>query len=101
MGARGPIPSIRLPVEPLWDYVARNFYDHVADACTGEIRPGNISLFVGGHRTNHRVWIKSGGIPLHRADRICADLNIHPTSIWPDFHDRKEDQQCLSRPSTN
>lgn len=27
------------------------------------------------------------GVPLHQADRIAIALDLHPSNIWPDFHE--------------
>lgn len=99
----------RLPLRPLENYL-RTHCEQVLrepDQASGgiELEEGRIPpyilarLFNVSRQSAHR-W-NLYGVPYYTADQLCAQLNVHPLLIWPQYHpfdidNEEEDSLCLT-----
>lgn len=77
----------RLPIAPLEAWLNARYSNSSASAdrqLDGRLSGRRIGELVGVHPGVVQHW-RSGGIPLHAADRAAINAGTHPLAIWPDF----------------
>ena len=81
--------SRHLPLAPLVRYVSARHEG--SGSVYSHPRHGHVSTlafvaYIGCERSTYYKW-RSGGIPLHAADRLARDLGLHLLNLWPDAYD--------------
>ena len=69
---------MRFDAGPLLEHAARRY---------GTTSATQLAPSLGVHRRTIGEW-KRKGLPLNTADRAAVRLGVHPSHVWPDWHQR-------------